>query len=116
MTASRSLTFYFNPRARVGRDGFSSLEELLAMEFQSTRPRGARLHFPAHVWNVKHFNPRARVGRDPANPSAALTRPDFNPRARVGRDLCPSGGCHAKRYFNPRARVGRDVEIYGIKY
>ena len=79
----------FNPRARVGRDLLVEANRLASLEFQSTRPRGARrlhrrrvhahvrvsIHAPA--WGATtgivgltlpdtRFNPRARVGRDPA--------------------------------------------------
>ena len=56
------------------------------LQFQSTRPRGAR-----HVGGVTYsiaagFNPRAHAGRDKALlRSCALIR-RFNPRAHAGRD------------------------------
>ena len=75
----------FNPRAREGRDcdhafcgrvasvsihapargatGHGLVEALVA-EFQSTRPRGARLAILATVFSISRFNPRAREGRD----------------------------------------------------
>ena len=54
----------FNPRARGGRDVTSSARVNRINEFQSTRPRGARLHLhPKHHTNIC-FNPRARGGRD----------------------------------------------------
>ena len=98
--------------------------------FQSTRPRGARLGWPALTVSNVSFNPRARVGRDGAEGSLSGTLSCFNPRARVGRDRWPTGygksitrfqstrprGARpnrlrrtwAKASFNPRARVGRD--------
>ena len=101
------------------------------MEFQSTRPRGARqgytfktaltptvsIHAPAwgatqenkncHLAN-KSFNPRARVGRDSCAASAMSARRSFNPRARVGRDPYIFISYSSIKSFNPRARVGRD--------
>ena len=76
----------FNPRARVGRDGFQ-------------RAKG-----------YKHtdFNPRARVGRDSCERVRLLDVWHFNPRARVGRDGDCCLSAFPWRYFNPRARVGRD--------
>ena len=59
-----SLTGYFNPRARVGRD----------VKYFDMIPLGL------------DFNPRARVGRDILRHSRGCTIKDFNPRARVGRD------------------------------
>jgi len=55
----------FNPRARVGRDLSLVILRLHLIEFQSTRPRGARLHTQSWIasWRAS-FNPRARVGRD----------------------------------------------------
>ena len=77
----------FNPRARMGRDVNTSIPNVATLEFQPTRPHGARLelvssfrgsntvstHAPA--WGATHecsvcfksyfcFNPRARMGRD----------------------------------------------------
>ena len=56
---------YFNPRARVGRDGKRRLGCYLSV----------------------YFNPRARVGRDHATPLCPRHIRHFNPRARVGRDI-----------------------------
>jgi len=56
-------------------------------EFQSTRPRGARLVKGRKVpLGTTGFNPRARVGRDLATKLSRSCRECFNPRARVGRD------------------------------
>jgi len=76
----------FNPRARAGRDN-ARIGIAYAGQFQSTRPRGARLasdknlraffvsiHAPARGATIyieernktKSFNPRARAGRDEA--------------------------------------------------
>ena len=55
----------FNPRARVGRDGY--IAERLA--------------------GSAGFNPRARVGRDGRQPLRPSSTACFNPRARVGRDV-----------------------------
>ena len=99
----------FNPRARVGRDGFTPC--LLTMTLFCFNPRARvgrdRTHDSLRT-GARCFNPRARVGRD-ANSSAQWQKDSsFNPRARVGRDpLCPLYGRQIK-CFNPRARVGRD--------
>ena len=77
----------FNPRARVGRDNMIYTPLSQIHQFQSTRPRGARLYIA---------------------PSARTRRPSFNPRARVGRDRRGSAGSRVCAGFNPRARVGRD--------
>ena len=54
----------FNPRARVGRDAARASGDLVAMTFQSTRPRGARRVLRQINYKRRGFNPRARVGRD----------------------------------------------------
>mgnify|MGYP001681341555 CR=1 FL=1 len=56
--------FYFNPRARVGRDA----RLVLLQDAQDD------------------FNPRARVGRDGRGQPLSPRLLYFNPRARVGRD------------------------------
>ena len=55
----------FNPRAREGRDLPERLRSLFGIEFQSTRPRGARQSDAAALGvETVSFNPRAREGRD----------------------------------------------------
>ena len=54
----------FNPRARVGRDRTWQWIYRTSCEFQSTRPRGARLSRRVCCRSLVSFNPRARVGRD----------------------------------------------------
>ncbi len=77
----------FNPRARVGRDAVAERDYKALIQFQSTRPRGARLAAAAHSCHAyEGFNPRARVGRDLIFCSSVSSRTSFNPRARVGRD------------------------------
>ena len=97
----------FNPRARVGRDRYcggrlphlpisihapawgatTKANRLIdAVEFQSTRPRGAR-RLPCPIRRRScNFNPRARVGRDTRRLRLRQHWQHFNPRARVGRD------------------------------
>ena len=55
----------FNPRARKGRDCSEKAFTLLYVQFQSTRPQGARLQ-PCRLSCDCYscFNPRARKGRD----------------------------------------------------
>ena len=60
-----SVAFCFNPRARVGRDAYALIWANSSSEFQSTRPRGARLLLQLYKNPIQQsFNPRARVGRD----------------------------------------------------
>ena len=106
---SDNMKTNFNPRARVGRDTEATITEKLHMEFQSTRPRGARRRESVGLHRItRDFNPRARVGRDCSIYQDILIFCDFNPRARVGRDDDQAPGTYPGRYFNPRARVGRD--------
>ncbi len=76
----------FNPRARMGRDGFKR---------------------PAIV-QVDRFNPRARMGRDGRSRAVLRCFTGFNPRARMGRDDQTAPQKHIVKSFNPRARMGRD--------
>ena len=76
----------FNPRARAGRDDRNALIIRGLMEFQSTRPRGARLRRGGNGCMRKSFNPRARAGRDKNSCSYLAPYMRFNPRARAGRD------------------------------
>ena len=55
----------FNPRAREGRDDKKTLHiAVKSIQFQSTRPRGARLLYDSTADSLLCFNPRAREGRD----------------------------------------------------
>jgi len=135
----KSRLLCFNPRARVGRDRLVNWKYRIDREFQSTRPRGARLKYPASNPIIIGFNPRARVGRDMLKALVESGQIGFNPRARVGRDNfransgsrekvvsihAPAWGATYRRSnfnllyscFNPRARVGRDYHVrqYGI--
>ena len=130
-------SFSFNPRARVGRDTCATAARLSTLEFQSTRPRGARqdarrevmvcsavsIHAPA--WGATSaavlsgqggaFQSTRPRGARPARCAAPdLRSPCFNPRARVGRDTGWTPTATRLRCFNPRARVGRD-QGYGVK-
>ncbi len=55
----------FNPRARMGRDGSLAATSAVGIQFQSTRPHGARLDCRNKaIYFGERFNPRARMGRD----------------------------------------------------
>ena len=116
----------------MGRDVVKSSFRYGSWEFQSTRPRGARLglvvlaqlvevvSIHAPTWGATQaaeamradvrFNPRAHVGRDSRYFYCVCFSWCFNPRAHVGRDLFAPCAyfVHINR-FNPRAHVGRDV-------
>jgi hypothetical protein len=77
----------FNPRARGGRDSRISTTASSMAEFQSTRPRGARLAFGPVGKQEDVVSIHAPAGGATTNP--ARIRPGgwrFNPRARGGRD------------------------------
>jgi len=57
----------FNPRAREGRDYTVECNVIVRKQFQSTRPRGARLSISTVFARQCSFNPRAREGRDLSN-------------------------------------------------
>jgi len=102
------------------------------MEFQSTRPRGARHFFYIIVYHILGFNPRARVGRDRGTweqqrrgagvsihaPAWGATYDDYLTCKTVHVSIhAPAwgatwGGITVASWrggFNPRARVGRDA-------
>ena len=79
------------------------------MQFQSTRPHGARLKGNSINTVGNSFNPRAHMGRDPDYGSGKWKTNSFNPRAHMGRDRCSAARCVAMRSFNPRAHMGRDT-------
>ena len=54
--------------------------------FQSTLPRGERLHILINAFRRVYFNPRSRVGSDVFTVSFSVIVPYFNPRSRVGSD------------------------------
>ena len=124
----------FNPRAHAGRDCGIVSRQASGWRFQSTRPRGARLHARCGHWDCsRRFNPRAHAGRDVSVwetilPSVSFqsTRPrgarqaSTDPaviRLRVSIHAPTRGatitqdhrraGCTS---FNPRAHAGRDLE------
>src|SRR5439155_1069587 len=56
------------------------------LQFQSTRPRGARRRKGQGGRRESCFNPRARAGRDWRYLERRFPGGSFNPRARAGRD------------------------------
>ena len=99
----------FNPRARVGRDDDCTKGHDAIHQFQSTRPRGARLSSDVRSPDQSAFQSTRPRGARPGAPCRVRSRrSSFNPRARVGRDCRPVSGPRGCPGFNPRARVGRD--------
>ena len=54
----------FNPRLRVGGDGWPMTGRAARPKFQSTPPRGRRRYPGRHACHLPCFNPRLRVGGD----------------------------------------------------
>ena len=82
------------------------------IEFQSTRPHGARRCARACARSPRGFNPRARTGRDRQRRSRtdAATLVSIHAPARGAT----AGWAVLKlivRGFNPRARTGRDFGV-----
>ena len=76
----------FNSRARKGRD-FSPYAPSVLLEFQFTRPQGARPATGRRCGTRRGFNSRARKGRDNWHYKVRVLRIRFNSRARKGRDI-----------------------------
>ncbi len=116
----------------MGRDLSSSSSRSKRKEFQSTRPRGARLdlrqndgtgsrfqstrprgarraRLTALLCSIQSFNPRAHVGRDRYSLLSALLSPVsiHAPTWGATPSLRIYGACRPG--FNPRAHVGRDT-------
>jgi len=103
----------FNPRARVGRDRFDSIENNYRYTVSIHAPAWGATNRKPQDWRSKQrFNPRARVGRDTSQNANSAGRIGFNPRARVGRDKLRSNFSSHQSGFNPRARVGRDHQFF----
>ena len=104
------------------------------MVFQSTCPRGARLHRDGVKLLPRYFNPRAHEGHDVLSSTGLLCH-NFNPRAHEGHDgswrgvvpgprisiHVPTRGttCGVKyvrnlNNFNPRAHEGHDSQFTNI--
>ena len=119
--SSRRWHFYFNPRSRVGSDGYFLPAAISPLYFNPRSRVGSDLpgvpqsrlynisiHAPA--WGATRirgenpalpfdFNPRSRVGSDHAFAIKALSETDFNPRSRVGSDDTSKLEAGLKRTF-----------------
>ena len=88
MPMPKRLTLDFNPRARVGRDDYVLRRLAEVIQFQSTRPRGARRRFCLFAFDILQISIHAPAwGATLLWLARRLKSNDFNPRARVGRDM-----------------------------
>ena len=122
----------FNPRARAGRDpkavrialtskvsihaparGATQVhgQGMLAQEFQSTRPRGARRLSSLPLQRRRSFNPRARAGRDFPFVLRVMCWYRFQSTRPRGARLAQVVNWSVHQSFNPRARAGRDLRL-----
>ena len=119
----------FNPRAHVGRDSIAQQRvtpcavsihaptwgatvmrfgSWCCKGFQSTRPRGARLHSEDVAYDQASFNPRAHVGRD-LRCTISFRCNNVSIHAPTWGATCNWLNVLPLLCFNPRAHVGRDL-------
>ena len=128
---STSLLEYFNPRSHEGSDDSKGRWSRWQKIFQSTLPRGERLHCSAIAFAIPDFNPRSHEGSDLFLYSKRSLRIYFNPRSHEGSDTslqvhctpltpfqstlprgerrCRIACMRSIRNFNPRSHEGSDV-------
>jgi len=104
--------FSFNPRARGGRD-LPRRPDHLCPQFQSTRPRGARLCQWA-ILQVVEVSIHAPAGGATFSGSGIPRFDCFNPRARGGRDLQELRTLNPGEFQSTRPRGARLAELYGL--
>ena len=105
----------FNPRARVGRDDDCTKGHDAIHQFQSTRPRGARLSSDVRSPDQSAFQSTRPRGARPGAPCRVRSRrSSFNPRARVGRDSSSTTGIVSlDKFQSTRPRGARHAELIG---
>ena len=94
-----NLTHHFNPRSRVGSDSFLYSSAAPIPIFQSTLPRGERRFTLILRTPKRYFNPRSRVGSDVYILYCFNKSQYFNPRSRVGSDNLPLWALHRSIVF-----------------
>ena len=118
----------FNPRAHAGRDNnapvFNSISEVSIhaptrgatrlgvvvghrVQFQSTRPRGARQNAGGDPWNVLVSIHAPTRGATPPTLATGLPTVFQSTRPRGARPMASSTSA-TSACFNPRAHAGRD--------
>ena len=105
----RSATVSFNPRARGGRDTGSEAKRPQC-QFQSTRPRGARLQLVPGLAALTVSIHAPAGGATKWETSSGRT-PCFNPRARGGRDAFV-GGVYGVALFQSTRPRGARPQLY----
>ncbi len=100
----------FNPRAHAGRDATRLDDGRAVIEFQSTRPRGARHHPPyCSVQFLPFQSTRPRGARQKAGKIHVAVNEFQSTRPRGAR-RDHSRRSRRRTSFNPRAHAGRDVQ------
>ena len=107
----------FNPRAHAGRDPILLLGEELLPQFQSTRPRGARLIDYEHQTFLAEFqSTRPRGARPSGGTRCRGRRTSFNPRAHAGRDKTPTKcSPKSKTFQSTRPRGARPGSVQQLR-
>ena len=84
---TKTPPFYcFNPRSRMGSDGFEP-DTVVGIKVSIHAPVwGATLCLGAKQSRRRSFNPRSRMGSDVRDVELRHTQQGFNPRSRMGSD------------------------------
>ena len=98
---------YFNPRAHEGHDTASQQSET-CYRFQSTCPRGARLHYPLLKAWQKEFQSTCPRGARLSNTSYGIKAQRFQSTCPRGARLPAPNATPFPGNFNPRAHEGHD--------
>ncbi len=107
--AHRNRHHRFNPRARMGRDGHSTVYCILTIGFNPRARMGRDTLDILRIFNNQSFNPRARMGRDAGLSSESPEDSPFQSTRPHGARQISQGGYYIFNCFNPRARMGRDT-------
>ena len=104
-------TMYFNPRSRVGNDGYLVQRFVDRLEISIHVPAWGTTSLVRKSMSVFfNFNPRSRVGNDCLRALLPEQMLYFNPRSRVGNDQRRFDMLGTELNFNPRSRVGNDAQ------
>ena len=131
ITRMQLTTLHFNPRSRVGNDGWSYSDRICDRDFNPHSCVGNDTKCEKKLRSYPDFNPRSLVGNDDSKhprhcffsisihvPSWGTTtfkcrlhifNGNFNPRSLVGNDMNPPIPVRCLLNFNPRSLVGNDT-------